>query len=208
MTLTRPRWARILLAAVRLAAIYAAGVVILLLPLMAWWSRRGELSPDDQPWLKVPVAGLVCFAFGFVALAAVKRLGFVVLWGLLLWQWITTVDTPMVFLDMPFLAWTALGVPLYVLSAVGLSSETAGFRRWRIEFVTTLLIWAIIAAVAFLFAQPVGQFMRIEDPVRAVYYARTAQGYAYAAWPFVIVARELVRVGGALWRSRKEASTA
>ena len=112
----------------RLAAIYAALVLILLIPLIVR-SRYRRYAPDSQPWLALPAIGAVCFVLGFVVLAAIKRLGFALLWGLLVWWWIVLVgDGARPFLDTPFLAWSAFAAPLYVLSAVGLSSET-GSRR-------------------------------------------------------------------------------
>jgi hypothetical protein len=201
MLVTRPRWARILLAAVRLAAIYAAGVLILLIPLIVR-SRNEGFEPNSQPWLQLPVIGAVCFVLGFVALAAVKRLGFALLWGLLLWWWIRMIGPgPVVFLDMPFVAWTAFAAPLYILSAIGLT-ETTSSRRWQVEFVLTLLIWAIIAVLAFFFGQPRAETLRIWDTPSQ--YSMHWRGYVYAAWPIVIGARELARVLVALWRSRKD----
>ena len=148
------------------------------------------------------VTGAVCFVLGFVALAAVKRLGFALLWGLLMWWWIAMIGNgPLVFLDVPFLAWTAFAAPLYVLSAVGLSPETAGSRRWQFEVVLTLLIWASIAVLAFFLVRPGGETRRILDT--PFQYSMNWRGYVYAAWPFVIGARELGRVLVALWRSRK-----
>ncbi len=186
----------------RLAAIYAAGVLILLIPLILR-SRHEGFEPDRHPWLELPVIGAVCFVLGFVALAAVKRLGFALLWGLLVWWWIVMIGSngPLVFLDVPFLAWTAFAGPLYVLSAVGLSPETARSRRWQFEVVLTLLIWASIALLAFFLVRPGGETLRIWDT--PFQYSMNWRGYVYAAWPFVIGARELGRVLGALWRSRK-----
>jgi len=185
---------------VRLAAIYAAGVLILLIPLIVRTRHEG-FAPNSQPWLELPVIGAVCFVLGFVALAAIKRLGFALLWGLLVWWWIVLVgDGPGLFLDRPFLAWSAFAAPLYVLSAIGLT-ETVSSRRWQFEVVLTLLIWAIIAVLAFFFAQPVGAVLRIRDT--GFQYIGTVRAYLYAAWPFVIGARELGRVLVALWRSQK-----
>lgn len=156
---------------------------------------------------QLPVIGAVCFVLGFVALAAVKRLGFALLWGLLMWSWIVMIrNSPaVVFLDVPFLLWTAFAAPLYILSAIGLT-ETASSRRWQFEVVLTLLIWAIIAVLAFFFVQPGGEVLRIRDT--PFQYSMNWRGYLYAAWPIVIGARELGRVLVALWRSQKDASMA
>jgi hypothetical protein len=190
---------------VRLAAIYAALVLILLIPLIVRSRYRGY-APDSQPWLALPAIGAVCFVLGFVVLAAIKRLGFALLWGLLVWWWIVLVgDGARPFLDTPFLAWSAFAAPLYVLSAVGLSSDTAGSRRWQFEVALTLVIWAIIAVLAFFFAQPAGAVLRIRDT--PFQYTATVRGYVYAAWPFVIGARELGRVFFTLWRSRASLSS-
>jgi len=99
----------------------------------------------------------------------------------------------------PFLAWSAFAAPLYILSAIGLS-EHASARRWQFEVVLTLVVWAIIAGLAFFFNQPGGQVRRIWDTPSQ--YSMNGRGYLYAAWPIVIGARELGRVVVALWRSR------
>lgn len=151
----------------------------------------------------MPVTGAICFVLGFVALAAVKRLGFALLWGLLVWWWIAMIgNEPVVFLDAPFLAWTAFAAPLYILSAIGLT-ETGSSRRWQIEVVLTLLIWASITVLAFFWVQSAGELRMIWDTPPQ--YSMHWRGYVYAAWPIVIGARELGRVLVAVRRSKRDA---
>jgi hypothetical protein len=130
---TTPQWRRVLLAATRLAALYAVGVTLLLIPLyfllgdpfVRDWSRLIKLTT-------VPFA--VLFAVAFVLLAVARRVGFAVLWLLQLAWWAVLLRITL-HVDAPsmFIVWTPFALPLYVLGALGTreAHRSAG-RGWRI----------------------------------------------------------------------------
>jgi hypothetical protein len=86
------------------------------------------------------IVGLFALGLGFLALALARRLGFVVLWLLLLTYWAWTVlvfDPPHV--QQPFLAWTAWALPLALLTTVGFPDSSRS--RWRKATVGLFMVW-------------------------------------------------------------------
>ncbi len=85
ITKTRPAWLVVVRAARRLAALYAVGVFLLAVPLVAAFRYL-------LPTLTIPVVAVFGFALGFLGLAIGKRLGFAILWSLLLVVWIASLQ--------------------------------------------------------------------------------------------------------------------
>jgi hypothetical protein len=138
----------------------------------------------------------VCFAVGFVLLALARRVGFAILWLVLLTLWVFVVRVgmyPLIILTA-FPGWTVFAVPLYVLTAVGLSvpSDQVPRRGWlRFEIPATLSVWLGAVVLCQLVAPPFkGDFM---GPLYAPPQAQIAM-YVCVALPFVIGTRELVRI--------------
>ena len=180
MAKPKPRWRIVTFAASRLAAVYGAGVLLLAIPLIAIFG--GVL-----PALTIPLVAVLCFIIGFVVLAIAKRLGFAILWSLLLFLWIASLQDGIYQANGPLLFWTMFAVPLYLITAIGLSART---RRLRLEILLTLGAWAIVAAVALTGKIHI-------DAVPPI--PTTWDNYVSAAWPVLVAMRELVRVG---WRTR------
>ena len=130
-------------AAARLAALYAFGVMLLLLALILWnreWigNMRGVLQLNGF------VFGSL-FAAALLLLATARRVGFAMLWVLLigLWLWLTgRIDWSPLFLVVVFVFWSIVALPLYLLGAVGFP----GRHRLHVSRWTTT-IPALVAAL-------------------------------------------------------------
>ena len=171
----RPRWVVVTLAASRLAAIYGAGVLLLAVPLIAMF---GDLLPA----LTIPILALLGFVVGFVILAVAKRLGLSILWSLLLTLWIAALSDGIYQVNGSFLFWTIFAVPLYMITAIGLSRTS---RTRRLEMLLTLGLWTVVVATALT-----GEiYIDATPPLPA-----TWDNYVCALWPILVAARELVRV--------------
>jgi hypothetical protein len=122
-----------------------------------------------------------------------------------LWWWVLLVRAiPLFFVGLPFLAWTVFGLPLYALSAIGLSSKSQGSRRIQFDLALTLALWAIVALFA-VHVQPVaGEVQVVWDTQQGL--PKDLFNYICGAWPFVVGARELARVALALRRSQPAAA--
>ncbi len=171
----RPRWVVVTLAASRLAAIYGAGVLLLAVPLIAMF---GDLLPA----LTIPILALLGFVVGFLILAVAKRLGLSILWSLLLTLWIAALSDGIYQVNGSFLFWTIFAVPLYMITAIGLSRTS---RTRRLEMLLTLGLWTVVVATALT-----GEiYIDATPPLPA-----TWDNYVCALWPILVAARELVRV--------------
>ena len=107
------RWQRVAHAAARLAALYAAGVVLLLLAFTALLNGLPR-TLSDLPGITVPIA--VLFSLAFAILAVARRAGFVVLWfcmiGLWVWMLIQVFGYSPLSIPMRFVGWSVLAVCL------------------------------------------------------------------------------------------------
>ncbi len=188
-TRAKSRWVVVTLAATRLAAVYGAGVLLLATPLIALF--RGLLPP-----LTIPVAALLGFVVGFVGLAVARRLGFGILWSLLLVGWIGAVRDGIYQVNGNLLFWTVFAVPLYVITAIGLTSRSS--RGQRLDVLLTLTAWAVVVTLALT-----GDIYIHATPKLPPTWAN----YVCAAWPFAVAGRELARVLlGFRTRIQKEAA--
>jgi hypothetical protein len=151
----RSRWARVVAAAARLAAIYSVGVAILLLigsPVL--W--RGTPSLRAALNLAIPIGFL--FGVAFLLLAGARRVGFVVMWLGLIAMWIYIlsqgiVDVRLLFVPSVFYGWTVFALPLYAMGAIGVSPrKPVAIGRRRVSLTTlVLLVWGVLAASALFF---------------------------------------------------------
>lgn len=133
-----------LLAALRLAAVYGAGVAVLLLAYLATGASLHDLMAI-LPYLSIPAA--ICFAVAFLVLGVARRTGFVILslllFGIWLWQalGVTSHDWRFAHINLDFIAWSILAAPLYTMVAIGFP-PTSIRRPW--------ISWAVAAAWATL----------------------------------------------------------
>src|SRR5687768_17596616 len=106
----------------RLAAIYAIGVIGLLLSL-ALLLEGPPLLWRDLAFLALPFAVLfIIFIIAFVILAVARRVGFAALWILLagLWTWMMIAKGSSVeALPSVFLGWSTFALPLFVIGVLG-----------------------------------------------------------------------------------------
>src|SRR5687767_11945607 len=145
------RWKRISGAALSLALIYVVGVALLYAPIRLW------LTPHAPGLSELPTLSLelgIYAAIAFLLLAMARRVGFILLWLLLLAAWIANVGSSTVRPEaLPgfFILWTVLALPLYVITAWGIpsSSQAAPTRRLSAIEVGALL-WAILVIAAFV----------------------------------------------------------
>ena len=147
-------------AAARLAILYTLGVLVLYAPIRLWLlphaSGLGEL-----PGLSAELG--VFAAVSFAVLVIARRVGFLLLWALLLWAWVSNFATPLRLGDPNtvasyFILWTVLALPLYAIAALGGSERVAlrlGARRIRLTEAGALL-WILLIVVAFVlvFVEP------------------------------------------------------
>jgi hypothetical protein len=122
----RPNWRRAVAAAARLAAIYALAVFALYLP----YSIRREGVFAVSSYLVVTTT---FFAIGFGILAVARRLGFIVLWALLLLVWCGRVIESSSSIShywaiTGFVPWSIIALPLYGIVLLGVRGTTLGGR--------------------------------------------------------------------------------
>ena len=144
---SRTRWRLVLLAAVRLASIYAIAAGLLLLPLWLWQDGQPQALQDLTVYA-APVG--VVFGVAFVLLAVARRAGFVALWLVLgaLWAWILRQLAPGYPSQMvgAFVVWSALAIPLALLGGVGVPAVLrVRLGRWKPSAVAvTVVVWAAL----------------------------------------------------------------
>jgi hypothetical protein len=146
MHLSRLR--RIALAAVRLAAMYAATAGLLfVLVILAMERSVGALRVLRVSWAPVGAA----FLLVLLVLAVARKIGFALLWALLFALWVRTLTNGgHLFLPVLFIFWTVGAAPLYALIAIALQDEAhstrgvAGLvRRWGL-----IIGWAVLVVAA------------------------------------------------------------
>lgn len=148
------RWQRILPAALRVAGIYATGVLLMLVPFMLM--PRGGL-PSFRLVTTLGAAVSVLFALAFLLLAVARRAGVVMLWALLgiLWGLLLAAHDEPVELAIGFVGWSVLALPLHGLCVMGMPEGVAvrlGRTRVRASSVaTTLWIATLIPAWTVLY---------------------------------------------------------
>ena len=188
------------LAAIRLAAFYAAGVVSLLLLL-------GSLLDGPPPlrvlaYVAVPFG--VFFLLAFLLLAVARRAGFAALWILLIALWVWMIGESELSIDASriFLAWSALAIPLFAIGALG----TSGAQLTAPTLIRTprplpiLLVWSVLAALALYATGGTMALPFYVDPDQLVYKLGR---FVWLPAPFAFSAIELARV----WRATSPATS-
>jgi hypothetical protein len=191
----RPRRSvvRILLAAVKLAALYAVGVGTLYLLAVIVVSRLEIDSPGFL--IGSPVFAAAGFVSGFLALAVARRVGFALLWILLSYIWAQAIVWRYpVTAQLSLIGWTVFAGPLYVLTVLGLPDDLKR-KSWRVETAVTLTTWVTLWVVA---AASVSSMRLGETLLRELALADGLFAYVYVVFPFLIGGRELIRVAFAV----------
>ena len=203
MSMIKHRWVRILLAAARLAALYAAFVLVLFTAYGLYVAGPASLR---ELLLDSPLLAAFGFIVGFLLLAIAKRFGFVVLWILLVAVWITQVrdSSWSVYLLTSFLRWTVLAAPLYALTAIGLTADSNQRLLMR-EILLTAVVWATVTGLALKFS-----YLAIDVgyPHAPYALARAIAIYLCLPLPFLISARELLRIGWAMRTTSRQVAAA
>lgn len=134
-------------AAVKLAAIYATCVTMLLLLLGTTGSLERVL--DILPFYSIPAA--ICFAIAFLLLAVARRAGFTALWliGAGLWNWTVIQEMDLFGVRAGFLAWSVFAAPLYAMCTLGFPRQSPKPARWR-QWISIAAgpAWAALVAIA------------------------------------------------------------
>ena len=152
------RWQVVLLAALRLASLYAIAVALLLLPPLLWYDGPTKFVQDLKGYT-MPVG--VAFAVAFGLLVVARRAGFVALWVVLggLWALILREAGNGYSSQLPtaFLLWSAFALPLGLLGGLGVPAVLRiSLGRWKPNAVVVALgLWAALLVPALaLFLHP------------------------------------------------------
>ena len=145
------RMKRILLAALRLAAVYAVGVAVLFLPMVLWRGGHGVYLGELRT---VAIQSAVAFLVAFILLALARRVGFVALWGLLLTLWISEVPKDVFITAVPswFIVWTVPALPLYIIGMVASRSSTSRLGLRAVSVGAVLWMVLFVGAIVYEFA--------------------------------------------------------
>jgi hypothetical protein len=163
---------------------------VLLLAVPVFLFLMNDWTRIEQVFLTTPVFAATGFLAGFIALAVARRVGFALLWLLFLTYWVgLLIEIPALLIGMIFVMWSLFAMPLYALGAIAFS--TAG---WRLEMVLVLGAWTVLSVLAMQPPElPPGVVDGNYDFLVASSW-ETPVSIACLLWPFVIVARELLRI--------------
>jgi len=135
-------------AALTLAAVYAAGVTVLLLTVISSADSPRRVL-QMLPLFSIPAA--LCFAVAFLLLAVARRAGFTALWAVVFGLWVLAAsqDFNPFAANTSFVSWSFFAAPLYAMCAVGFpsSSQPPRWRQWM--SVALWPAWAALVALAF-----------------------------------------------------------
>jgi hypothetical protein len=173
------RWHLVLLAAARLAALYAIAVALLVLPLFLW-QRRSLHHVHHLLGYALPSA----FVFGvaFVLLAVARRAGFVALWVVLAGLWILILHGVVAAypsdIISAFVGWSALAIPLAVLGGLGVPPTLRiQIGRWGGSAVSVAaVLWAALLTPALMV------FVSPALPLHPLHYAALDRQVGEVAW--------------------------
>lgn len=179
---------RVVAAASRLAAVYAAAVTVLLLTLILLIGVPIRFLADLAT-LSIPA--VICFAGAFLLLAVARRAGLTALWLLILalWTWLILLvrgfdDGPTV--GKSFVMWSTLAAPLYAMVAIGFPALNSPPRR-------RLATWSIGGAWAALAVMGVKIDFQPEWS-RTIWPLWTFLQLLWVAAPPALTVRALLRV--------------
>lgn len=151
-------------AALTLAAVYAAGVTLLLVTLISEADSPRRVL-DTLPLFSIPAG--ICFAVAFLLLAVARRAGFTALWVVVFsfWAWATTQDASPFAASSEFVAWSLFAAPLYAMCALGFRHETpraAGWRQWM--SIALWPVWTGLVVMALRQVQLVDSYYPLHWP--------------------------------------------
>ena len=152
---------RVLLAALKLGAMYAIGVtaIFLFIILLLNAGAIPLLGILSRIW--IPVAVLTLLAF--VTLAIARGIGFLLLWGLTLAAWVLLLTGPASFNPMPsaFLLWSMLTMPLAAIVALGQPSSVPVTRNAKLVRRSITLVWLTLFALAMVSEMAFGEYVSV-----------------------------------------------
>ena len=193
------RVTRVLLAALRLGAIYAAGVTAILLAVIAVVNAGAVPMLEFVKVVSIPTAALMLLAF--VALAVARGIAFLVLWGLALFAWILLLRLPPVhgWLASAFALWTILAAPLAAMVAIGQPAPVSVSRMSKLARRSITIAWIALFGLAIVSEMAVGAYVSL-GPLPE--WLSTLVHPLWIATPFVIGVHGMVRAV-ALLRAHK-----
>ena len=179
-------------AALTLAAVYAAGVLLLLLALFIMTSTPGEVL-KTLPILSIPTA--ICFAGAFLLLAVARRAGFTALWLVVFgfWIWSAYPYFSLFRANREFISWSLLAAPLYAMVVLGFHhqpSRTAGWRRWITVAIS--VAWAVLGAIAIEFDNLSIQYFVRQAPPMLLFWRTVA--FAWVIAPPAVTVTAILRL--------------
>ena len=162
------RWRTVLLAAARLAGLYALGTTVLLLPFFIVLERPA-LALGALGEFAMPIG--FAFAVAFVLLAAARRAGLVALWLVLAGLWALALRASVVGYTeefaIAFVFWSALAIPLALLGGIGVPATLrVRVGRWRLTVLSlTVILWtALLIPALARFAEPAFRVLYYPQP--------------------------------------------
>jgi len=195
---------RILLAAVRLAALYGAGVTILFLALILLPAFTQSIPPSvGEAMAVISAPFLTLFPLSFLLLAITRRFGFGIMWALLAAFWVLMLRAGYgtTLIIVAFLVWSILAAPLYVMVAAGVPRSGQAAPRSR--------LWARLGVLAWLVLALSGELVFAS---KAFFSGRPASAgmqlllHVWVIAPFVIVATAFSRLRPLFRRSPEAAA--
>ena len=188
------RYSKRLRAALKLAAVYGAGVT----PLWITLAIMSDPPPrvfDTLLLLSLPVG--ICFAIAFLLLAVARRAGFTALWLIVagFWTWGVLQEFELFAIRGGFIFFTLFAAPLYAMCVLGFRREAATPVRWR--QVLSVAIWPAWAALVGVALEPHGGHHALHVFEHRQYFGGwiwTLLRYAWLVTPPAITAAGLLRV--------------
>ena len=182
----------------RLAALYAVGVALLLVPVTFLLEGPPPFS-RDLAWAALPFGVLFLLAFGVLVLA--RRVGLAAMWMLLvtLWVWLLfAAEGSNVVLCRLFLGWSSMAAPLFVIGALGVHADRLARATHLPRPLVVSIAWVLFAGVALYYASQHVYLFEIPSPF-LTFFSRLV----LLPTPFAIAALELTSV----WLGTSPATT-
>lgn len=179
-------WRIVVAAALRLSALYAAGVAILSAAL-------NRVGPPDETLMFAGTEGAIFLGLAFVALIAARRRALYAVWTFLLVLWTMALMARRIpwsaahaFTVPPLFAmWTVLAMPLAIIAALAATDSQTRHGRHRAIVWLLLAAWLLLAVIGRHYRYMNGDVPMPNAPYHAEFVA------AWCVWapaPFVLAA--------------------
>lgn len=148
----RAPFARVLAAALRLAAVYGVGVTVLLAVVVVPLMLTGSVPRFRELLAVVSIPFLVTFGVSFLLLAVTRRFGFALAWLALLALWVLALRSqPVPLANQSFVLWSVFAAPLFAMVVIGVPASGAWSTRALALGVSLGWVLLFVAAEVALF---------------------------------------------------------